>query len=111
MRIALGEMDVKDASSVFTRSVLKWLVLSGMPPPKGKVETFPELDYAQGGGTPPAELAADLATFEATLDRFLERAAAGKAFTRSPAFGKLSARGYGRLMYVHMHHHLKQFGV
>ena len=111
MRIALGEMEAEDASNVFTRSVLKWLVLAGMPAPKGKIETFPELDYAKGGGRPPAELAAERATLETTLDRFLERASSETGFSRSPAFGRLSPRAYGRLMYVHMHHHLKQFGV
>jgi hypothetical protein len=111
LRIALGELPAKDASSVFTRTVLRWLVLAGMPAPKGKVKTFPELDYAKGGGTPPKQLAADVESLHGAIARFLERAASGQSFERSPAFGRLSPRAYGRLMYVHMHHHLKQFGV
>ena len=97
--------------NLFTRTILKWLVLSGVPAPKGKVETFPELDYAKGGGTPPAELAEDLDALRGSVERFVERASTGEPFVTSPAFGKLSPRSYGRLMYVHMHHHLKQFGV
>ena len=111
MRIALGEMTAKDAANVFTRSVLRWLVLAGVPAPKGKIETFPELDYTKGGGTQPKTLAADLETFRSALARFVERASSGPAFERSPGFGRLSPRAYGRLMYVHMDHHLKQFGV
>jgi hypothetical protein len=36
---------------------------------------------------------------------------AGATFSASPAFGKLSNRQWGRLAYVHMDHHLRQFGV
>ncbi|MDJ0523446.1 MAG: DUF1569 domain-containing protein [Planctomycetota bacterium] len=114
VRIALGELEVQDASNVFTRSFLKWMVLAGMPPPKGKIDTFPELDYKTGGGRPPEGLAPEIETFRATLDRFTERAQRaqrGEAFAPSPVFGKLSARAYGRLFHAHTHHHLKQFGV
>lgn len=111
LRIALGDMAAADASNVFTRSLLKWLVLAGMPAPKGKVQTFPELDQVAGGGTPPAGFAEDLSRLRALLDRFVDQAAAGRPFVRSPGFGRLSARSYGRLMYVHMDHHLRQFGV
>ena len=78
---------------------------------KGKVETFPELDYAKGGGTPPTNLASDVDTLRDTVARFVAHAADGKAFVRSPAFGRLSGRAYGRLMYVHTSYHLKQFGA
>lgn len=111
MRIALGEMDAEDASSLFTRTVLKRLVLLGMPAPKGKVKTFPELDYATGGGTPPEGFERDRELLRDTLERFVAHAAAGKPLAPSPIFGRLSPRAYGRLTYVHMDHHLKQFGV
>lgn len=111
MRIALGELRAADVSTFFTRTLLKRLVLIGMPAPKGKVKTFPELDYAAGGGTPPEGFETDRKALLDTLERFVAHAQAGGALAPSPAFGPLSPRAYGRLTYVHMHHHLKQFGV
>ena len=111
LRIALGEMEAEDISTLMTRSFLRWAVLAGLPPPKGKIATFPELDQAAGGGTPPTDLAADVATYEAILDRFCAHDQQGKRFQRNPAFGALSNRSWGRLTYCHVHHHLKQFGV
>jgi len=111
MRVAFGEIQAVDASNLFTRTFLRWMVLSGAPTPKGKVETFPELDHAKGGGTQPTDFASDLEALRAMISRFVEHASAGKSFAPSPVFGELSGRAYGRLMYVHMCHHLEQFGV
>ena len=111
MRIAMGEMHAADVSTFFTRNVLKRLVLTGFPPPKGKIDTFPELDQVAGGGTPPSSLEDDVDAFDEVAERFIRQAEAGKPFERNPAFGPLTARQWGRLMYVHMDFHLKQFGV
>jgi len=110
IRIALGEMEVADVSNVMTRTVLRWLVLAGMPAPKGKVKTFEEIDQVAGSGTPPTSLDEDRATLKTLIDRLVADAPKGQ-LAPSPAFGKLSGRQYGRLFYCHMHHHLNQFGV
>ena len=111
MRIALGELEAKDISTIMTRTLLRWAVLGGMPPPKGKVQTFPEIDQVAGGGTKPEALAADIATLKDVIERFRAHALGGKPIVPSPAFGNLSPRAWGRLQYVHMHYHLKQFGA
>lgn len=111
LRIALGELAAADASNLLTRTVLRWMVLAGVPAPRGKVKTFPEIDQVDGSGTAPTDLAADVQTLRTLVDRFVAHAGAGKRFTRSPGFGALSPRQYGRLMYLHVDHHLEQFGV
>jgi hypothetical protein len=110
LRIAIGEMQAMDKSTLLTRTLLKWMVLAGVPAPKGRVKTFPEIDQAAGGGTPPASLDADRATLRSLLERIEERSRTG-ALERSPLFGKMTGRQFGRLTYVHLDHHLKQFGV
>lgn len=110
VRIALGDLPARDHSTFFRRHVLKRLVLAGMPAPKGKVPTFPEIDQARGGGTPPTTLDEDRRTLGRLVERFVAEAPQD-ALRPSPGFGRLSGREYGRLMYAHMHHHLKQFGA
>ena len=111
MRIALGQLEAKDVSTVMTRTVMKWAVLGGMPPPKGKVQTFAEIDQVAGRGTLPTTLAEDVAALKNVIAQFVARDAKGEHFTPSPAFGTLSNRSYGRLQYVHLHYHLRQFGA
>ena len=111
MRIALGDLTASDASNPATRTLLRWMVLAGVPAPKGGIATFAEIDHAKGGGTPPTGFGADAEALRSMIARFVDHAATGKPFVRSPAFGRLSGRAYGRLMYVHMDHHLRQFGV
>ena len=111
LRIALGDLAVPDASSLVTRTVLRWMVLAGVPAPRGKVKTYPQIDQVDGGGTAPTDLVADVATLRALVDRFVDHAASGGRFVPSPAFGALTPRRYGRLMYLHFDHHLEQFGV
>ncbi len=110
-RIALGELDVAPASTIFTRTVLRWMVLAGVPAPKGKVVTYPEIDQVKGAGTSPTDLAGDVNELSALIARFVARGQAGERLVPSPAFGPLSARQYGRLMALHMDHHLRQFGA
>ncbi len=110
LRIALGEMQVADASTFMTRTALRRLVLLGAPAPKGKVDTFPEIDQVEGGGTAPTSLDEGGATLRGRIAR-LVREGPENRLAPSPIFGRLSGRQYGRLMYVHMHHHLKQFGA
>ena len=111
MRVAMGEIPAEDVSNFFTRTLLKRMVLAGFSPPKEKIKTFPELDQATGGGTKPTTLPEDVAAFEALADRFAAHSSEGGELARNPIFGKLDAREWGRLTYVHADYHLKQFGA
>jgi hypothetical protein len=44
------------------------------------------------------------------MDRFAARGQDGP-WVDHPAFGRLSPRAWGVLVYRHMDHHLRQFGV
>lgn len=55
-RMAFGEIAVQDQSTFFTRQIMSKLILLGLPMPKGKIATSPELDQLQGNGTIPTDL-------------------------------------------------------
>jgi Protein of unknown function (DUF1569) len=84
----------------------KWLALSlPMKWPKG-VQTPPEMDQ-RIGGTPPADFEADRAALLTKLDRFVQ--AAGP-WVPHPIFGVLTRDEWMRWGYLHVGHHLRQFG-
>jgi hypothetical protein len=107
-RMALGEKPASSASGLFQRTVLKWTALYlPLRWPPG-IRTMPEVDQ-ELGGTRPAEFAADLANLEAQMERFTrpdQRFAAAH-----PIFGRMSDRAWLRWAYLHMDHHLRQFGA
>jgi hypothetical protein len=106
-RMALGEARPRDVSTVATRHVVKWVALyAPMRWPAG-VETVEEFDQRKGG-TCPTDFAADVAVLQQLLDRI----APGRgAWPRHPIFGPLSERAWLRWAYLHMDHHLRQFGA
>lgn len=108
IRVALGDVSCKDTGNVFHHTILKWMVLAGFPFPKGKVETMPEISQEKGG-TPPRQFEED----KKTLVELTEKMAAVQqenAFVKHPIFGKMSNKEWGRLVYIHLDHHLGQFG-
>ncbi len=108
-RVALRETPVEDQSTMFTRSVVVSLVLLGVPAPKGKVKTFPEIDQATGQGTPPTDMPHDASTIKDYLEKFIATDATF-SFQAHGIFGPLTGHQWGRLIYLHTDHHLRQFG-
>lgn len=103
LRLALGELSCRRFDTLFSRTAMKWLVVStGFEPPPGKVRTMPELL-----STVPTTWAADLATCE----RLIGDVGKGTAWAVHPFFGPLDGREWGRLAWKHLDHHLRQFGV
>lgn len=103
MRVGLGDLPSKPVHTFASRTLVKFLVINtGVEPPRGKVQTAPEMLTSQ-----PATWEADLA---ACVD-LAERVRAGSARAVHPAFGPLSPEEWGRLCWKHLHHHLVQFGV
>jgi hypothetical protein len=108
-RVAMSEKDAKPVSNMFTRSVMKWFALHGtMTWPQG-VSTVPECEAGKGG-TPPAELERDLRELGELLERFVARPRTF-AFADHAIFGKMSDAEWLRWGYLHMDHHLRQFGA
>jgi len=110
IRVALHQIKTRDFSNFFSRIVLSKLVLWGMPAPKGKVKTFPEIDLAKGRGTKPVEFENDKALLKKVVSDSMEKE---HNFNYQPhaAFGKFTRKQWGRIIYIHLDYHLKQFGA
>jgi hypothetical protein len=103
--MAMGRIQIASRPSVLKNALGRWLVIhSPMPWPKG-APTAPQL-------IPDA-----LRDFEAgspTLIKLTEEAAAlGESGTWAdhPAFGKMTGRDWGVMIWRHTDHHLRQFGL
>jgi hypothetical protein len=107
-RMASGEATPGDISTGLTRRVIKWIALyAPMPWPTG-IQTVPEFDQ-RTAGTQPGTFEADVATLEVLLDAIRARDD-GAPWPRHPIFGRMSQRAWLRWAYLHMDHHLRQFG-
>lgn len=106
-QVALGQRHASAATSLFQRIFIKRLALySPLPWPKG-VPTRPEVEQG-AGGTPPREFSADRDSLIAVMDEF---ANPQHPFALHPTFGRMSVGDWMRWGYLHMDHHLRQFGV
>ena len=104
LRMASGELDVAPKRVPLRFAPLKQLVLYVLPIPKG-LATSPELIRRK-----PGDWSAEVAGLREELNGLVERG--GEALAPAhPAFGKMSAKQWGVLIYRHMDHHLRQFGV
>lgn len=105
----MGERAVEPRVTIFQRTVLKWVALyAPVPWPKG-VQTMPENDQAVGG-TKPTTFEGDRRELKRLIERF---SAEDKDFSWSPhpAMGPLSEKEWQRWGYLHVDHHLQQFGL
>ena len=113
-RNILGERGARSSPpprpTVVGRTIVKWVALYAPGPwPKG-IRTRPEADQELGGTPPSDDFAADVLELQQACARFL---AAGQTGRRPPhfMFGPLSERQGCRWAYLHMDHHLRQFGL
>jgi Protein of unknown function (DUF1569) len=105
--IATGKLD---PTPVNVPKMPKWLMkffLLKIRPPKGKAETFKEMNTVELGINP--------ADFEAEKNRLKQALAqfynSSSLIPENKIAGKLSRADWGRLNYNHTDHHLRQFGV
>ena len=106
----IGEREVHgDKSNLLTRSVVRWIALyAPLKWPHG-VPTMPENDQEQGG-TPPAGFQRDLTALTVMIER-VTSAERDFQWRRHPLFAEMSERDWMRWGYLHVDHHLRQFGV
>ena len=91
------------------RWFLKWVALStSMPWPRG-VPTRPEVD-AERGCTRPTQFDQDKAELFVLLDRFIQEPRDFE-WQPHPIFGAMTDADWTRWGYLHMDHHLRQFGA
>jgi Protein of unknown function (DUF1569) len=103
-----GRKPMSMASGPLQRTVIKWLALyvplrwpTGYP-------TRPEIDQTIGG-TRPSEFIADIALLETLFVEFTTDASCVNGH-QHPIFGPMSRSDWLRWAYLHMDHHLRQFG-
>jgi hypothetical protein len=108
-RVVTAQKDVSHASGPLQRTVLKWTALYlPIKWPRG-FRTRPEVDQEMGG-TKPGEFAADVRQLENLIE--LITAQPGSVnWQAHPIFGRMSEADYLRWSYLHMDHHLRQFGA
>lgn len=108
IRLAIKLKSAEYAGNKKHEKLLKYIVLLGIPAPKGKVETVKELKQGDGG-TKPTEFYSDKAELITLIKKF------NVAFNESetvqhPVFGYLNKKEWGRIIYTHLNHHLNQVG-
>ena len=103
-------MPVSHATGLLQRTIVKWIALYlPLRWPGGRILTRPEIDQ-EVGGTKPGDFAGDVAELESLVELIT-------AQTRSfdwplhPIFGRMSDADWLRWGYLHMDHHLRQFGA
>lgn len=108
VRVALGEKKARRVTGPLGLPGIAHAVVWLLPWPKG-APTAPE--FLPGGGlTMPQEFEADRRALIDVLRRFAETSV-DTVFAPSPVFGRLSRRSWGRLMWRHVEHHLRQFDL
>ena len=108
-RLVTHQKEASHATGLLQTTLIKWIALYvPLRWPPG-VTTRPEVDQ-EIGGTKPGDFAADLAELE-TLLEIVTTPAKGYAWPAHPIFGKMSEAAWMRWAYLHMDHHLRQFGL
>ena len=108
-RMYMGLTRVAAVRLPYPRSLLRCIALwVPIPWPKG-FKTAPELDQLTGG-TAPTEFDNDVRELLGLVDRFT-RQPRDFQWQPHPHFGQMSDRAWMRLAYLHMDHHLRQFGA
>ena len=107
--VATGERAASSAAGPLQRTVVKWIALYAPLHWPAGILTRPEIDQAVGG-TRPQEFRADVARLEALVEVICTQT--GRIDRPPhPIFGRLSEAAWLRWAYLHMDHHLRQFGA
>ena len=93
-----------EGPAMYRTSVGRWLLFYAMPWPKG-VATPSQMDMLRNGAT-----VADVQNSKLALLGLLEKVQSLEHFNPHPFFGKMDKKDWGRLIWKHLDHHLRQFG-
>jgi len=107
-RLYMGDLPAKPAAVPMPRVLLTLVALwAPLPWPHG-FRTMPEIDQ-EAAGTKPTEFSADVAELRRLIEAFTARP--GRFSSTHPHFGPLTEKDWMRLGYLHVNHHLRQFGA
>ena len=105
----MGEMPMEIMRGFSIWPALKYVALYAPMQWPHDVPTRPEFDQCAGAGTPPAQFESDVRGLLNTMDRFSRRPRDFE-FRPHPMFKKMSEGQWMRWGYLHVDHHLRQFG-
>jgi hypothetical protein len=108
-RLVTHQRPASPATSVLQSTLVKWIALYVPLPWPAGIPTRPEIDQ-EVGGTPPGDFAKDLAELEALLE-IVTTPASNYDWPAHPIFGRMSEAAWLRWAYLHVDHHLRQFGL
>jgi hypothetical protein len=107
-RMAMGQKPSRRAGSLAQRTIVKWIALYAPVRWPPGIPTTAEIDQRLDG-TAPGEFDADMRDLLALVEQ-VTNPKRGFEFPAHPVFGALSERAWLRWAYLHMDHHLRQFG-
>ncbi len=108
-RVALGLRAVSTGGSVIERAIIKYIALyAPITWPPG-YPTRPEVDPTRDG-TKPGDFVSDVADLVRMLERFGAHHPVG-TWRPHPMFGAMTESQWHRWGYLHIDHHLRQFGA
>jgi hypothetical protein len=103
LRVAMDEIPARRRGNILTRTLIKWYVLNFVTEiSKGKIKTVSEMQSTDVG-----DWENDIHLLCNAIDRFPRC----QQFAPHPVFGPMSPTEWGKLGYIHLDHHLRQFGV
>ncbi len=109
IRLALGQKSPHEKPTFFNRNIVKyfglWLPRIPIKNMKGPVD----MNWQQFGSKP-GTVDQEIQNLVSLLEQFRDLAP-GSNLQPHPMFGKLNRNQWARFMYVHIDHHLRQFGA
>ena len=103
---AAGRDHRTSRGNIIKKKLMKFFLLN-VPAPKEKAETYPSFNTVSLGIDPP-DFEGERNELKTYIEKFTK---ATKLPDENPIGGKFSPDDWGKLMYNHCDHHLKQFGV
>ncbi len=103
LRMATGDLDIPPRGGLLRRFPIKQLIIFVLPFPKG-APTAPALVCLD-----PVDFEVERDAVRALLQSFAKRDLAH--WPEHPAFGPLNRKQWGVLVWKHVDHHFRQFGV
>jgi hypothetical protein len=106
-QVPLSELHPKRVINMkLPKPLMKFLLLN-MKPPKSRAQTFAEINMVKLGINPP-----DFEGEKRNLKNYVERFSNTDKYIPENLYGgKFTRDDWGKLMYNHTDHHLRQFGV
>lgn len=104
VRMALAEIEIPPRPGPLRLAPIRYAVIHMLPFPKG-APTAPQLLERRAESA-----AAEVAALKEVMER-MASLGGKKDWVEHPAFGRMTEKDWGVLVYRHVDHHLRQFGV